>query len=102
MGGDCNLNSSQMHTDSFKEILRQTMLNQEAIFREQVFIPSEFLSIMVTTIYCLLLRNYRYFLENNDFYGWFKLPIYLSILQNRSRVTVYRIAVENMFEDLEI
>lgn len=37
MGGDCNLNSSQMHTDSFKEILRQTMLNQEAIFRKQVF-----------------------------------------------------------------
>ncbi|KAL8103229.1 uncharacterized protein LOC141678671 [Apium graveolens] len=36
MGGDCNLNSSQMHTDSFKEILRQTMLNQEATFRKQV------------------------------------------------------------------
>lgn len=36
MGVDCNLNSSQMHTDSFKEILRQTMLNQEAMFRKQV------------------------------------------------------------------
>lgn len=36
MGGGCNLNSSQMHIDSFKEILRQTMLNQEALFRKQV------------------------------------------------------------------
>lgn len=36
MGGDCNLNSSQMPTDSFKEISRQTMLNQEAMFRKQV------------------------------------------------------------------
>lgn len=36
MGGDHNLNSSQVHIDSFKEILRQTMLSQEVIFRRQV------------------------------------------------------------------
>lgn len=49
MGGDCNLNSSQVHTDSFKEILRQTMLNQEMIFRKQVFVQSALLNIMATT-----------------------------------------------------
>ncbi|XP_017220557.1 uncharacterized protein LOC108197445 isoform X2 [Daucus carota subsp. sativus] len=36
MGGDFNLNSSQVYTDSFKEILRQTMLNHEVTFQKQV------------------------------------------------------------------
>ncbi|KAM7531146.1 hypothetical protein LguiB_034556 [Lonicera macranthoides] len=36
MGGDCSLNSPQIYTDSCKEVLRQTMLNQEVIFQKQV------------------------------------------------------------------
>lgn len=49
MGGDFNLNSSQVHTDSFKEILRQTMLNHEVTFQKQVFVPSALINFVVTT-----------------------------------------------------
>ena len=49
MGGDFNLNSSQVHTDSFKEILRQTMLNHEVTFQKQVYVPSALLNLVGTT-----------------------------------------------------
>lgn len=35
-GGDCDMNSSHIYTDSCNEVLRQTMLNQELLFRKQV------------------------------------------------------------------
>uniref|UniRef100_A0A5B7B6B7 Uncharacterized protein n=1 Tax=Davidia involucrata TaxID=16924 RepID=A0A5B7B6B7_DAVIN len=36
MGGDFDLNSTQRYADSLEEVLKQTMLNQEVIFRKQV------------------------------------------------------------------
>lgn len=53
MGGDCSLNSPQIYTDSCKEVLRQTMLNQEVIFRKQVYTKYE---LVVHTILFLLTR----------------------------------------------
>ncbi|XP_043716438.1 uncharacterized protein LOC122664609 isoform X2 [Telopea speciosissima] len=37
MSGDFNLNSGQHYTDSVKEVLKQTMLHHDAIFRNQVY-----------------------------------------------------------------
>ena len=34
--GDFDLNSAQRYADSTKEVLKQTILNQEIIFRKQV------------------------------------------------------------------
>ena len=36
MLGDFDLNSMQQYTDSLKDIFKQTMLDQEIIFRKQV------------------------------------------------------------------
>ncbi|XP_059657488.1 uncharacterized protein LOC132304017 isoform X2 [Cornus florida] len=36
MGGDFDLNSMQIYADPLKKVLKQTMLNQEVIFRKQV------------------------------------------------------------------
>lgn len=36
MLGDFDLNSMQGYTDSLKDIFKQTMLNQEIVFRKQV------------------------------------------------------------------
>ncbi|XP_042512453.1 uncharacterized protein LOC122087402 [Macadamia integrifolia] len=37
MGGDFNLNSGQHYTDSLMEVMKQTMLHHDAIFRNQVY-----------------------------------------------------------------
>uniref|UniRef100_A0A2C9WAM5 Uncharacterized protein n=1 Tax=Manihot esculenta TaxID=3983 RepID=A0A2C9WAM5_MANES len=36
MQGDIDLNPVQLYTDSFKEVLKHTMLNQDVVFRNQV------------------------------------------------------------------
>ena len=36
MPGDLDLNSVQLYTDSFKEVIKKTILKQEVIFRTQV------------------------------------------------------------------
>ena len=36
MQGDFDLNSVQIYTESLREALKNTMLNQEVIFRKQV------------------------------------------------------------------
>lgn len=48
--GDFDLNSPQRYADSTKEVLKQTILNQEIIFRKQVCGQSSNLSVDVRFI----------------------------------------------------
>lgn len=36
MQGDFDLNPVQMHTDPLKEVLKQTILDQDVVFKNQV------------------------------------------------------------------